>query len=290
MSMIHFLLREIGHVAFYIYLAEITSPKFRAFFMGLYYFYQASIDEEISAALGERRMNRMLRNCAVLATFTSVFAVFVPETPFWLALKSKSDKAEEIFTWIRAGNSGRSEFNQMLTQAKNIESERVMKFIKSRTFAIAMIFTIFIVICAFNPCYVMEVIFNDSYFPEGSTPEDEQISELNKVMQAPDNYRQRNEFYGRLIFLMVQFAVPRKVILFVSYIFGVLIISAIKLTIGHADTYLLSLFSSCCSLTPNLGMTQLLMILSVEVSIFAASENMTYLFCVIRLVGTLFSV
>ncbi|KAK7575976.1 hypothetical protein V9T40_012262 [Parthenolecanium corni] len=197
MSMIHSLLKEIGHVAFYIYLAEITSPKFRAFFMGLYYFYQASIDEEISAALDERRMNRMLRNCAVLATFTSVFAVFVPETPFWLALKSKSDKAEEIFTWIRAGNSGRSEFNQMLTQAKNIQSKGVMKFIKSRTFAIAMIFTSFIVICAFNPCSVIEVIFNDSYFPEGSTPNEEQMSELNEVMKAPANYLKRNEFYGR---------------------------------------------------------------------------------------------
>ncbi|KAK7573599.1 hypothetical protein V9T40_010790 [Parthenolecanium corni] len=162
-ALIHIIVKDFGFVAFFVYLAEITSPPFRAFFMTFYSFNQVIIHGRLHDAVPRNRVNQMLRNSAMLTVVSFVLAIFIPETPFWLILKDDSEKAEEIFTWIRGGNSDATEFNQMLASSENIASKGIIAYLRSGTFFIGMIFSIFIVICSFNPTVLMEVVLYDFY-------------------------------------------------------------------------------------------------------------------------------
>ncbi|KAK7574374.1 hypothetical protein V9T40_011565 [Parthenolecanium corni] len=90
------------------------------------------------------------------------------QTPFWLTLKNNAEKAEETFRWIRANDpEDMSEFDQMLATAENIiEGKRIIKYLFSRTFAVGVILSSFIVICGVYPCQLMELVIHDLYVPK----------------------------------------------------------------------------------------------------------------------------
>ncbi|KAK7574372.1 hypothetical protein V9T40_011563 [Parthenolecanium corni] len=120
--------RQMSYMSFFIYLAEITSPTFRAFFMGFYLLNENNAHTKVKTAQGEGKVNEMLRDMTVITSLSFLLAIFTPETPFWLTLNGNPNKAEEIFTWIRAGYSDMDEFNQMLSTVEDYSGDkRILK-------------------------------------------------------------------------------------------------------------------------------------------------------------------
>lgn len=265
MSLVHICVKDFGFVIFFIYLAEITSPTFRGFFFTLFSFNQVIMQETMETAVIEKKENQLLRNGVIITSLSFLLALFIPETPFWLASKGNLEKAEETFTWIRAGNSDATEFNQMLANIDTIASKGTIAYITSATFFIGMVFSIFLVICGFNPASLMEAGLHDFYYAYTGNMTYEEYLEARNFIKAPLNQDIRHAFYGQLIFLGFQFFIPRKLLYFVSYIFGVFIITFILLKLQTLE--ILLKLASFCSLSPALGITPLVMILPAEVSL-----------------------
>lgn len=272
MSMAHNLVKEIGYVAFMMYLAEITSPIFRAFFLGLYHFNGAVMGDYLNFEREIIIVYELLRSYLLITIFSFAFALFIPETPFWLTLKNNAEKAEETFRWIRANDpEDMSEFDQMLATAENIiEGKRIIKYLFSRTFAVGVILSSFIVICGVYPCQLMELVIHDLYVPKyykytDSYERDNLLRETFDVINEPRSNRFVNSIYGHLIFLTFNFMLNRKVLYFVSYISGLFVVLIVRL---HSETFsTLMDISTYCSMTPAMGIIPLVQILPVEVSI-----------------------
>lgn len=273
MGMANKLVNAIGFVAFFIYMAEIASPIFRAFFMGFYHFNGALTGEMVHETFDEfTDLHPLLRNCFILATLSFLISLFIPETPFWLSVKGKPEKAEETFTWIRANNPDMTEFNLMVARAESVgEEERILRRIFSQSFFVGFMLSIFIVIGGFIPCQLIYAVIYDfyiakynKYFKHGNMHV--LFFATRKLLSEPTAHRYRNNIYGQLIFLSFNFVAPRKVLFFVSYILGVVVVVMIRL---HPEDFeSLDYMVSYCNLTPAVAIVSLTQILPVEVSIF----------------------
>ncbi|KAK7574371.1 hypothetical protein V9T40_011562 [Parthenolecanium corni] len=253
--------RQMGYMSFFIYLAEITSPTFRAFFMGFYVLNDNVAGIKVDTARNEGTVNEMLRDMTVITSLSFLLAIFTPETPFWLTLKGNPENAEEIFTWIRAGYSDMDEFNQMLSTVEDYSGDkRILKRILSQTFIMGFIFSILLILCGFNPCKLMEVVLHDNYSQETMTQQENK--DLYQIVTEQVKYLARNRMYGVVFFLVFNFILPRKLIYVMSYSLGILIVVVERYQLGSTDT--LTQFSSYCLMPPYLGTTSLQHILAVE--------------------------
>lgn len=241
---------EFSLAPYLIYLAEITSPTFRAFFIGLYVFEGTGI-KGMKLVPRELPMKRVFRYCAIVTSFSLILALFLPETPFFVMLKGNREKAEETFSWLRAGDSNTRELHQMTARAENItEYKELRQTLVSRTFLLGLIFSCFIVICTFDPCAIIQAFLNDF-----NSHDDAKKPILKRV---GDSFR----YCFAALFLAYNFIVPRKVIFLLSYLLGILIVAIQKL----GPTNLLTEIESYCHLTQVLGISELVLILPVEVS------------------------
>ncbi|KAK7574368.1 hypothetical protein V9T40_011559 [Parthenolecanium corni] len=264
LSLANAFVREIGYMSFFIYLAEITSPKFRAFFMGFYVLNETIAKKIVFIAQDGRKVYEMFRDVTVITSLSFLLAIFTPETPFWLTLKGNPEKAEEIFTWIRAGYSDMDEFNQMLSTVEDYSGDkRILKRILSRTFIMGFIFSILVSIGTFNPGALMDVVLHD-YYSKSDEPTENEKFEIDKINAQTfgNKYLIQDKINAVLIFLILNFVVPRKLLYFMSYSFGLLIIVVIRFKLGTLET--LIHFSSYSLSTTSLGTAPLQNILAVE--------------------------
>ncbi|KAK7574370.1 hypothetical protein V9T40_011561 [Parthenolecanium corni] len=262
LSLVNVFVRNIGYMSFFIYLAEITSPTFRAFFMGFYVLNENIARIKVDTARNEGKVNKMFRNVTVITSLSFLLAIFTPETPFWLTLKGNPEKAEEIFTWIRAGYSDVDEFNQMLSTIEDYSGDkRILKRILSRTFIVGFIFSILVILCDINPCKLMEVVLHDNYLDYDTQTQDD-IDNLALIIDEPSKYFTRNKMNGVVFFLAFNFILPRKLFYVMSYSLGILIVVVIRYNLSSIET--LMQFSSYCLMPPYLGTTALQHILAVE--------------------------
>ncbi|KAK7574369.1 hypothetical protein V9T40_011560 [Parthenolecanium corni] len=182
LSLANAFVRDMSYMSFYIYLAEITSPTFRAFFMGFYVLNENIALKKFETAQTEGKVNEMFRDVTVITSLSFLLAIFTPETPFWLTLKGDPEKAEKIFTWIRAGYSDVDEFNQMLNTVEDYSGDkRILKRILSRTFIVGFIFSILVILCDINPCILMEIVLHDYYFKSAKETQEE-VDEVAKII------------------------------------------------------------------------------------------------------------
>lgn len=278
-KLLHYIISQASFVAYFIYVAEITSPTNRAFFMALFWFYEILIQGPVATAQEQNAMNRMFLFGTVAATLSSVIAFFIPETPFWLTVKGDPEKAEETFKWLRAGDSDAAEFDLMIATAKsfielrNMQPVRKLYTILTPTFAIAVVFSISLVMGSFSPCHLINAVMYSQHLyyrkvRQGMFPLDNEFDAMKAVMNAG---RRENgfffSFYGQLIFLLFNFLFSRRMLFTASYILGVLIAIPLSMMIVliHFEKFLIIL-SACSQLVPYVGVYSLSQILPTEVS------------------------
>lgn len=265
-SLVYKFVKEFSLVTYIIYMAEITSPTFRAFFLGFYSFQEIGVRKEMKTASEGGTMNLMIRNLAIVNGFAFLLACFVPETPFFIIFKDDQEKSEETLRWLRTDdpNANILEFNQMLATAENIKMSGFGQRIVSRTFILGLIFSCFLILCDFDPCTTMNAYLNDLYLTDDNMNKDPMI--MDDVYNIINAWKGENlRFYAVTSFLVYSFVIPRKIIFLVSYTSSVLIIAFVALKLGSIN--LLIMVASLCDMTQSLGVSQLVMILPVEVSI-----------------------
>lgn len=269
LSLLHVFVIDFSLLTYSIYLAEITSPTFRAFFIVLYLFEEIGVEKKIQTALGdtESGIYQMFRDCAIVTSFSLLLSMFVPETPFFVMLKGNPEKAEETFRWLRGGASNTSEFRQMIARAENItETNLFQQHIVSKTFILGLMFSFFLLLCVFEPCVALNTFLNDFYIPLDKKIDRITDKELRDIDFAKGQVGEYVRLYIVSLFLVYNFIVPRKIIFLVSYVSSVLIIAIITLKLGTIE--LLIKIAPYCNLTEIIGLSPLVLILPVEVSFF----------------------
>lgn len=267
-AMGHIFAKDFSLVPYLIYVAEVASPGFRVFFMGLFWVEATAVEREMVTALIEKRINAMIRNCAIVTGFSLLLTVILPETPFFVMLRGDVEKAEETFSWLRAGNTNAVEFDQMIARAENITDDNgFMPHLFSRTFILGLIFSCFIVLYSFSPCQMLETFVHDFYVAEKSTDlitREEVDGFTTAVVLSGKDSDSYLRFYASALFLAFSIVVPRKIILLVTYVLRALILAMVSLKLAPYKT--LVKIISYCNIAPTWGLVQLLMILPAEVS------------------------
>lgn len=145
-----------------IYIAEVSEPILRALFVGFSYItyrvgYYAN---ELQPAFSKPLASLSLFS-AVACVVASVQAV---ESPYWLALKGKQEKAEKAYEWLRgAGSATSDEASQLFDKAaEDIEQLRrgLIANVFSLRFGIPLLVIVFLYLCDID----LVVLHQDTYF------------------------------------------------------------------------------------------------------------------------------
>ncbi|KAK7603898.1 hypothetical protein V9T40_004171 [Parthenolecanium corni] len=97
-----------------VYVTEIAQPKFRAFFLGLFF-----VPFTISIFVGRNvfDIDHLLNLAILIQLFAGGLALLAPETPYWLALTGRSVAAERSFNHLTAGLGEPDDLEELLDAA-----------------------------------------------------------------------------------------------------------------------------------------------------------------------------
>lgn len=103
-------------VSIFVYVAEVTSPKWRAFIISLYF-----LIYQIAFFLGDVFADKLkICNFFCMATITTtlVLSYLIPESPYWLVMADERFLAEQNFQYLRAGSSSPAEAGELFAKAE----------------------------------------------------------------------------------------------------------------------------------------------------------------------------
>lgn len=251
-------------LAFYVYVAEVADNTFRAFFMGLFMVVNFGVARKFWSMMAGGQLPLLYRFTVVLALFSAVSSIFLPQTPFSLALKGDPQKARRVFAWFRAGDSDAAECEQMLATAQNIAQRGdLAKKILSPSFAVGMAICFFLGICELFPCDPHIVFAHERYATKNHTQAlYVMANQFFYSIMAPQNqldYILR----GGLLYQVLCFVIPRKILYVGSITVNLLLSVPVVL---QMDNELLKTITPYCFTSGYGGRFQSVFLLPVEVS------------------------
>lgn len=102
-------------VCVFVYVAEVASPKWRAFFISLYF-----LIYQVAYLLGDAFAGQpKIANFVCMATTTAslVLSFLVPESPYWLTLAGDRAAGQHSFQYLRPGAADAAEGRELLARA-----------------------------------------------------------------------------------------------------------------------------------------------------------------------------
>lgn len=109
-------------VSIFVYVAEVTNPKWRAFIISLYFLiYQiAYLLADVFA--DKLKIDNFL--CMATITTTLVLSYLIPESPYWLVMADERLLAEQNFQYLRAGGSSLAEASELFAKAETDAADK----------------------------------------------------------------------------------------------------------------------------------------------------------------------
>lgn len=251
-----------------VYVTEIAQPKFRAFFLGLYF-----VPFTASIFLGRNLFKEdQLLNVAI---FTQVFAgglaLLAPETPYWLALKGRSVAAERTFNHLTAGLGDPDEFEALMDGAVDDAESRSLLNLRTYRFGVPLLKMLFMHLATDGVC---QVFMSKNKHPFEFFRYDIYYDHLEHVSGLLPHFvrgllPQFVQYFfpvtGSLLFLVANFKFGRKT-LFISCVFA-----TYMLYVGRFATFLSGkvyaswIFDSVCYLVGHMGGRPIMLLMPAEV-------------------------
>lgn len=115
----------------YLVALEYTSPRYRGRFMGVFtatFFWGMLVANAIGTFFNYRNIALLGIACAI---FNFIALLFIPESPYWLAIKGKYDECTRVHRWLKGqDDEAEKELNELIKLQKE-SKQTVIKIKKS---------------------------------------------------------------------------------------------------------------------------------------------------------------
>lgn len=251
-----------------VYVTEIAQPKFRAFFLGLFF-----IPFTVSIFFGRNLFNvtHLLNLAILIQLFAGGLALLAPETPYWQALNGRSVAAERSFNHLTAGLGEPDDFEALLEGAAADADERSVLNLRTPAFGIPLLKIFFMHLATDGVCQVFmsknkqpfeffryDIYYDHLQYVTGLLPQ---------FIQGllPQFVQYFFPVTGSVLFEVVNFKFGRRV-LFIGCVFVTYVLYVCRFaTFLSGKVYLSWIFDSVCYLVGHMGGRPILLLMPAEV-------------------------